>query len=392
MNVAWPVVPLGRVLRHRSEFITIDDTRVYRRCRVRLHAQGVVLRDRRTGGAIRTRSQQVCRAGEFLVAEIDAKVGGFGIVPPDLDGAIVSSHYFLFEIDELQLDRRFLDFFIQTRDFQGQVEAQGSTNYAAIRPAHVLGYRMPLPPLPEQRRLVARVEELAGKVAAARRLRGEATEGAAALAVAGAVEIVERLSGERRVPLGRVVSIRGGATPARDVPHFWGGPIPWVTPKDMKQDELTGSQDQLTEDALRDRQGMLLPCDAVLVVVRGMILARAFPVAVLRTAGTINQDMKALVPGDGTSPEYLAAVLRASEQRILTLVERSGHDTRRLATGKLLGLEIPLPGPDRQSQVVAAVAKHRQAVDALLATAAGSKAELDALLPSILDRAFRGDL
>ena len=47
--------------------------------------------------------QQVCQTGEFLVAEIDAKVGGFGIVPPELEGAIVSSHYFLFVIDEAKL-------------------------------------------------------------------------------------------------------------------------------------------------------------------------------------------------------------------------------------------------------------------------------------------------
>jgi type I restriction enzyme S subunit len=48
------------------------------------------------------------------VAEIDAKVGGFGIVPETLDGAIVSSHYFLFGLDESKLDRRFLDYFIRT--------------------------------------------------------------------------------------------------------------------------------------------------------------------------------------------------------------------------------------------------------------------------------------
>ena len=48
--------------------------------------QGIVLRDEVTGALIKTKSQQVCRAGEFLVAEIDAKVGGFGIVPEALDG------------------------------------------------------------------------------------------------------------------------------------------------------------------------------------------------------------------------------------------------------------------------------------------------------------------
>ena len=71
---AWPITPLSDVLRHRKEFITIDDTHQYKRCRVQLHAKGVLLRDAVSGADIKTKKQQVCRAGEFLVAEIDAKM------------------------------------------------------------------------------------------------------------------------------------------------------------------------------------------------------------------------------------------------------------------------------------------------------------------------------
>ena len=89
MSNSWPLVRLGELLRHRKEFINIDDLVIYKRPRVRLHAQGIVLRDEIPGALIKTKKQQVCRGGEFLVAEIDAKVGGFGIVPASLAGAIV---------------------------------------------------------------------------------------------------------------------------------------------------------------------------------------------------------------------------------------------------------------------------------------------------------------
>ncbi len=160
----WRNVALGEVLKHRKEFILLDDTEHYKRCRVQLHAKGVVLRDTVPGSDIKTKRQQVCHAGEFLVAEIDAKMGGFGIVPESLEGAVVSSHYFLFEIDGTKLDRSFLDYFIRTTGFRNQVEAQGSTNYAAIRPASVLGYQIPLPPLAEQQTIVSRLDTLADKV------------------------------------------------------------------------------------------------------------------------------------------------------------------------------------------------------------------------------------
>ena len=120
MSADWPLVPLGEVLKHRKEFVHIDDMQQYKRCRVQLHAQGIVLRDAIPGAEIKTKKQQVCKAGEFLVAEIDAKLGGFGIVPDDLEGAIVSSHYFLYGIIDTKLDRRFLDLYIRTPEFREQ--------------------------------------------------------------------------------------------------------------------------------------------------------------------------------------------------------------------------------------------------------------------------------
>ena len=48
MTKPWPMVSLGEVLSHRKQFIEIDDTQTYKRCRVQLHAQGVVLRKRLT--------------------------------------------------------------------------------------------------------------------------------------------------------------------------------------------------------------------------------------------------------------------------------------------------------------------------------------------------------
>ena len=191
ISAQYPRVPLGEVLTHRKGFIEIDDLTTYKRCRVQLHAQGIVLRDAVVGAAIKTKRQQVCQPGEFLVAEIDAKLGGFGIVPPELDGSIVSSHYFLFEVNDEKLDRVFLDYYSRTAEFREQVAAQGSTNYAAIRPRDVLGYTIPLPPLAKQRRVVARIEALAAKITEARRLRAEAVEEAEVMVGTAAVKLLD---------------------------------------------------------------------------------------------------------------------------------------------------------------------------------------------------------
>jgi type I restriction enzyme, S subunit len=168
-NSRWPLVSLGKIISYRKEFVTIDDHQPYKRCRVQLGARGIVLRDVIPGSEIKTKEQQVCTAGEFLVAEIDAKHGGYGIVPSELDGAIVSSHYFLFTIDGGVLDRDYLGWYSKTAGFFEQVAAQGSTNYASIRPQQVLSYVIPLPPVAEQRRIVAQLGGVSQHVMEARR-------------------------------------------------------------------------------------------------------------------------------------------------------------------------------------------------------------------------------
>lgn len=174
-------VPLAELITHRKGFITINDAETYSRCRVQLRAQGVVRRDKAAvaGSAIKTKKQQVCRAGDFLVAEIDAKLGGFGIVPPELNGAVVSSHYFLFDVREERLRRDYLALCLRTQFFQKQVQATGSTNYAAIRPNHVLGYSIPLPSLTEQARLVALNQAAVSEAAKANKLATEREQEAA---------------------------------------------------------------------------------------------------------------------------------------------------------------------------------------------------------------------
>lgn len=388
----WDVVPLGEVLTHRKEFVTIDDLRTYKRPRVQLHAQGIVVRDEVLGAQIKTKTQQVCHTGEFLVAEIDAKVGGFGIVPPQLDGAIVSSHYFLFLVNEARMDRRFLGSFIRTPAFREQVQAQGSTNYAAIRPAHVLGYQVPLPPLAEQRRIVARIEEVVARVREAQRLRLESRQATRLLWKREVHSVVRQARSELWKPLRDVVEIGGGGTPSKRNPAFWEGAIPWVSPKDMKQREIVDSEDHITEEGLRGGAAKLHDAGCVVVVVRGMILAHTFPSAILRVPATINQDMKALIPKNGLLPEYLCAVLRALNDDLVGLVERSTHDTRKLLTSALEGFMIPVPPVEEQRRLLSVLNSLEESRKAVDAAQAQTGAQLDALLPSILDKAFKGEL
>lgn len=154
------LVPLEEMVSYRKDFILIDDFTKYKLCRVQTKALGVVLRCEKIGFEIKTKEQQACKTGDLIFAEMDARFGGYGIIPPELNNSIVSSHYFLYEIDETVLDRRFLEYCLKQPWFLEQVIAKGSTNYASIRPHNVLRYKIPLPSMDEQHNIVIKIEQV----------------------------------------------------------------------------------------------------------------------------------------------------------------------------------------------------------------------------------------
>lgn len=152
--------PLSDFIDYQNEFTTIDDSQEYKRVTAKLHRKGLVLRDVVKGLEIKTKRQQVCRANQLLVAEIDAKVGGYGMVPKELEGAIVSSHYFLFNLKVAKLLPEYLGYVLKTDDFFSQINAQGSTNYAAIRPRDVLKIKVPYCSVDLQKKIAVKLNNV----------------------------------------------------------------------------------------------------------------------------------------------------------------------------------------------------------------------------------------
>jgi type I restriction enzyme S subunit len=380
MTTQWPKIRLGEVLHHRKEFIQIDDLSTYRRPRVQLHAQGIVLRDEIQGALIKTKSQQVCHAGEFLVAEIDAKVGGFGVVPDGLDGSIVSSHYFLFVVNEAKLDRRFLDYFIRTPTFRGQVEAQGSTNYAAIRPADVLSYAMPLPPLAEQRRVVARIEELAAQIHEARTLRQQATEEAEAFITSLHVH----LTGGRTRKLAEIMRLDEDSVPV--VPN---GSYPQVGVKSFGVGLFAKSAILGTETTYR-AFNRLYAGALVLSQVKGWEGAVAVCPADLEGWFVSPEYRTFRCVEDEARPAYLAPLVRTEWfwTRLRPATRGVGARRERTRPEQFLNIQMPMPDIEKQRVGERLFAE----VNVLRRLQAETAAELDALLPSILDKAFKGEL
>ena len=152
--------------------------------------------------------------------------------------------------------------------------------------------------------------------------------------------------------LGQCTSVSGGATPSMEVNRFWGGSVPWVTPKDMKKDVISDSSMKVTNAAIQETSLQLVEPPVVLMVVRGMILARRVPIAYTTTPVTINQDMKALRTLRGTDAIFLAYSLNSVQEAFKPLIDEAGHGTRRLPVERWRELPITMPPTSEQRAII----------------------------------------
>lgn len=155
----------------------------------------------------------------------------------------------------------------------------------------------------------------------------------------------------RLVALGDVVRIIGGGTPARSNSEYYGGDIPWVTPKDMKTWDICDSLVRLTQAGVDNSTTRVAPKNSVLVVIRSGVLKHTLPVAINRRPVAINQDMKALICSDEILPDYLARYLKGQSNLILSWVRATTADN--FPIDRLRKLKIPLPSTQVQARGVA---------------------------------------
>lgn len=152
-----------------------------------------------------------------------------------------------------------------------------------------------------------------------------------------------------------------GGTPSRGNAAFWGGSIPWISPKDMKLSELASTVETLTAEGV-EAGSKLMPEDTIMIVVRGMILAHTFPVARTLVPAAFNQDMKALAVSDEYRPKYIQYWFEYAAPRYIRLVSESSHGTKRLESDKLFSLALPRIPLAQQDDFNAQVDEVRAAV------------------------------
>lgn len=390
----WPMVPLGKVLRQYKDYVNAPEPRTYPKLSVKLYGRGVTLDSPTDGTALKMKRHQIAKAGQVILSEIWGKKGAIGFVPDDGAGALCTSHFFLFDVDHDRLLPRWLDYVFRANFLQAQLdsEAKGTTGYAAVRPAHLAKATIPLPPLAEQWRLVGRIDALAAKIEEAKGLRASLVREMEFLPRAAMSQVFSAIIAEA-VPLHEVCTAIVDCLHSNPVYAETG--VPTVRSPDVGWGELMLDSARRTSEAeygRRTARGEPAPGDIV-VVREGGGTGKA-GIVLPGQRFSLGQRVMMLRPDPNRiDPQYLLYYWLSPLVFDDHIVGRmKGSASPHLNIGAAREFPIRIPALSRQRQIVEYLDKVQARLRRLNDGQDVISQEIDALLPAILDRAFRSGL
>lgn len=395
MSRRWSRVRLGEVVCRSAVVAEIDPSQEYDEITVKLWGKGVVRRGTVAGLTLVGNRRFRAAAGQFVISRIDARNGAFGTVPAELDGAVVSNDFPLFDLDRSRVEPGFLEWLSRTDEFVElcQRASEGTTNRVRLKEDRFLDMEIPLPPLEEQRRIVGQIERVAAKVTEAQELRrGAAKEGAALRN--GIAEVVYRRLGSRFGCRSLAELCRSITDGDHNTPTFTDKGVKFIFVGNVSSSQLhfKGSKrvSQAYYDGLRParrpERGDLLYSAVGATLGIPAIVDTDETFCFQRHVAILKPDRRLV------SSRFLWYMLlsRTVSERAWELTTGSAQPT--LPLRGIRQLSVPLPPLDMQEQATTTLAVLFDQVARLQEIHSNTVAELDALLPSILDRAFNGEL
>jgi type I restriction enzyme, S subunit len=375
--------PLGELLHKSNDWIKLDPHTEYQQITVRVYGRGIVARGVRKGIEIGASRLLRVRSGQFIISRIDARHGASGLIPAELDGGVVSGDFPVYDCDENRLRPGYLHWLSKTPAFVDACRAasEGSTNRVRLREARFDEIMLHLPAVSEQDIMVAQIDHIAAQLDDAQRLRNALNGDAKALLHSVFHRLIQ---GAAYRPLGEVapivrrrveieldgeypeLGVRGFGNGVFHKPTLLGADLDWqklfrIEPGDLIVSNIKAWEGAIAVAAEQDQ---------------GRVASHRYITCVPRT--------------DLATAEFLCFYLLTDEgnDQIQAASPGSADRNRTLAMNRLEQIRVPLPPIEKQQQFTALQAK----AQAIRTAQAANQAELDALLPAVLDKVFKGRL
>jgi type I restriction enzyme S subunit len=162
----WQPYRLGSFLKRHYDSVQIDDFKKYKRISIRTKGQGIDVRDEVVGVDIGTKNQFKVKTNQFLLSKIDAMNGAFGIVPGNCNEGIITGNFWAYDIDENIVLKEYLGLLCLKQVFTefSLAASEGTTNRKYLREEKFLDLTINLPNKAEQQQIISKIEVAKSKL------------------------------------------------------------------------------------------------------------------------------------------------------------------------------------------------------------------------------------
>lgn len=391
MNVSR--VSLGELLtlvRRKADVVANGQ---YPEIGVRSYGRGLFHKEPRSALEVGEKELFLVHEGDFILQVTFAWEGAVAVAKAEDHGLYGSVRMLTFRVDETRCLPEFLQFYFRTQEGVEQlvrISPGSAGRNRVLNKSRLSEVLIPLPPVAEQRRIVAKIERLAGKIEEARGLQElQAQE----------IDVMQRqvhrglinLPGYTQLSIEECcedpIDYRGRTPPLAD------SGIPHLTSANIKNGRIDFDSAKFVSDETYDAYMTRgIPRKGDVIFTMEAPLGEAAPVLDGRKFSLAQRTL--LLRGKETVVigEYLAKALTSPDVRGEIYGQSTGTTVKGIAAKRLRFIRLPVPPISEQHRIVAQLDDLQAKVSRLKVLQMQSSAQLDALLPTILDRAFRGAL
>ena len=402
MNRDWKLTRLGDVLRNVSRPVRLNPENTYRLVGAHWYAKGLYVKGQKSGNEIQAKTLFEVKEGDFVYNRLFAWKGSFAVASKEVNGCFVSNEFPCFApLDAV--DPKFLWLYFSRSSTWSEALGLSSgstpTSRNRLKEEQFLNLEVRLPSFDEQRRIVSRIEELAIKVKVARSLQLASSRDVSVFKRRESAAVFDALKcGEKPLAdLLREDSLNGIST--RPESCGPGVEILRISAGTSREDALVNECDvkYLPNEPKNAEKYRLHPGDLLACRFNGNLgfVGRFSLYSGSRCGFQVYPDklIRFRVKEDEVSPQFVRYMMNSNRGRnqiepmCATTAGNLGISAKQLKT-----VNVPIPPLTEQVRIVIYLDDLQAKVDALKKLQSETAAELDALMPSILSRAFCGEL
>lgn len=380
MKHSWETVKIGSIATQQKRIAKVDAKSNYNLIGIRSNNEGVFFRETKSGNDIFSNNLLQVNEGDFIYSRLSAPSGGFGVVTEEFDNCFVSNEFPVFEIDKSLSSSKFLFYYFSQKSVLYQLQSKG-TGRTRFSEAEFFNQEILLPPLKVQNKILSTLAKVKSRLEKINSLRTEQAKDINNLLFSKYTDLIESaewLPMKEVAPIHRrqvevnpeetyfEIGVRSFGRGLFENPSFKGSDLTWQKPFWMREGDLLFSNIKAWEGAV------------------GLIPAKYDGWVGSHRYITCLPNLEII------DPEFLYYYFRTFEGvEKLSSASPGTVDRNRTLNNKLLQqIEIPVTSIELQKEFVELLEK----TNAIKVHHKQTEKELTELMPSLLDKAFKGEL